>query len=83
MSCNKKCYDHTFINTFAGICSIIDDVCNINENFIEKISSMNMMKSYFKIYDNMNASHMIKQILHSWSFHMKFDFPKACLVNLI
>ena len=25
-SCNKKCYDHTCINMFAGICNVIDDV---------------------------------------------------------
>ena len=33
--------------------------------FIENMSTLNALKSYFK-------SHMIKQILHSWSFHMKF-----------
>ena len=26
MSCHKKCYEHTCINTFAGICNVIDNV---------------------------------------------------------
>ena len=29
-SCNKKCYDHTCINTFAGIRNAIGDVGNNN-----------------------------------------------------
>ena len=33
--------------------------------FIENMSTLRAIKSYFK-------SHMIKRILHSWSFHMKF-----------
>ena len=28
MLCNKKCYDYTCINTFAGICNITDNVHN-------------------------------------------------------
>ena len=32
-SCNKKCYDHKCINTFAGICNVIDDVRNNSVNF--------------------------------------------------
>ena len=35
-SCNKKCYDHTCIDTFAGICNVIDDVRNNNVNFHRK-----------------------------------------------
>ena len=33
ISCNKKCYDHTCINTFAGIRNVIDDVRNNNVYF--------------------------------------------------
>ena len=33
--------------------------------FIENMSTSKAIKSYFK-------GHMIKRILHSWSFHMKF-----------
>ena len=33
--------------------------------FIENMSTLRAIKFYFK-------SHMIKRILHSWSFHMKF-----------
>ena len=32
-SCNKKCYDHTCINTFAGMRTVVDDVHNNNVNF--------------------------------------------------
>ena len=28
-----KCYDHTCINTFAGVRNVIDDVRNNNVNF--------------------------------------------------
>ena len=33
--------------------------------FIENMSTLRAIKSYFK-------SHMIKRILHEWSFHMEF-----------
>ena len=33
MSCNKKCFDHMCINTFAGMRNVIDDVRNNNVNF--------------------------------------------------
>ena len=36
-SCNKKCYDHRYINTFAGICNVIDDVHNNTCKFSLKI----------------------------------------------
>ena len=32
-SCYKMCYDHTCINTFAGIRTVVDDVRNNNVNF--------------------------------------------------
>ena len=34
-------------------------------NFIGNMSTLKMIKSYLR-------SHMIKRILHLWSFHMKF-----------
>ena len=33
MSCDKKCYEHTCIYTFAGMHNVIDDVCYNNVNF--------------------------------------------------
>ena len=30
MSFNKKCIDHTCINTLVGMRNVIDDVCNNN-----------------------------------------------------
>ena len=32
-SCSKKCYDQTCMNTFVGICNVIDDFRNNNVNF--------------------------------------------------
>ena len=56
---------HVIINAFEGKRNIIDDVRYISVNFIENMSTLNTIKSYFK-------SHMIKRILLLWSFHMKF-----------
>ena len=57
--CNKKCYDHTCINTFAGTCNVIDNVRNNNVNLTGNMSTLKVIKSCFR-------SHMIEQILHSW-----------------
>ena len=46
-SCNKKCYDHTCINTFAGIRYVIDDVRNNNANFHWKIFHAEGIKILF------------------------------------
>ena len=45
--------------------------------FIENMSTLTALKFFFK-------SHMIKRILHSWSFHIKFiKLAEACLINFI
>ena len=49
----------TCINTFMGICNVIDNVLNKNVNFNENMSSLKAIKSYFKSQD--------KRKLHSWS----------------
>ena len=36
-SCNKRCYDHTCINTFGRICDVNGDVCNNNVKLDKKI----------------------------------------------
>ena len=65
------------INTFAGICNIIDIVGNNNVNFHWK-------HVHFKGDKIVLRSQMIKLILHSWSFHMKFiKLAKARLINFI
>ena len=33
MSCNKKCYDHTYFNTILEILNIIDHDCNNNLDY--------------------------------------------------
>ena len=76
-SCDKKCYEHTCINTFARIRnSFVDGVRYNNVIFIENMSTLKAIKSYFK-------SRMIKRILHSWLFYMKFilNSPKARLIK--
>ena len=42
--------------------------------FSENTSTLKAIKSYFR-------SHMIKQILHLWIFHMKFIKPAEGLLN--
>ena len=61
-------YDHTCNNTFAGIRNVIDDVRNDNVNFHWKYVHFTLVKAIITYF----RSHMIKRILHSWSFHMKF-----------
>ena len=55
---NEKCYDHTCINTFAGL-----------EQFKFSLKICPLWRLYIKSYFK---GHMIKQILHSWSCHIKF-----------
>ena len=55
--CNKKCYDHTCINTFAGIRKVIVDVRNNNENFHWKYVHFKGDKMFFKkSYDKTNLT---------------------------
>ena len=60
------------------VTSLTTSVTMFHVNFIEKnVSTLKAIKSYFK-------SHMIKRILHSWSFHMNFiKLAKARLINFI
>ena len=63
-SCHKNRMT-TRVITLAGIRNVIDDVRNNNVNFHWKYVHCKSDKTYFR-------SHMIKRILHSWSFHMRF-----------
>ena len=63
-SCHKNRMT-TRVITLVGIRNVIDDVRNNNVNFHWKCVHFKSDKTYFR-------SHMIKRILHSWSFYMKF-----------
>ena len=60
-----KSYDHTCNNTLARRRNVIDNVRVNNPFLLENMVILKEIKSHLK-------GHMIKRILHSWSFHMKF-----------
>ena len=62
--CNKSVMT-THVLTLLRECVTLTTSVTTMLIFIGNKSTLNAIKSYLR-------SHMIKQILHSWSFHMKF-----------
>ena len=58
-------HDDVGINTFMGICNVMDYIITTLIIFTENMATLKQVKCFLK-------SHMIKLILLSGSFHMKF-----------
>ena len=67
----------TRVLTLAGICYVVDDVCNNNGNFHWKYVHFKEDKIVFKkSYDKRN---LLKGILHEWSFKSKRNLARVVI----
>ena len=65
-SCNKSAMTTRVLTLLQEYVTSLTTSVTTMLIFIGNMSTLKAIKSYLR-------SHMIKRILHSWSFHMKFD----------